>query len=51
MDRKPEKVRKKQQKKDQNKLLVRAMMEANVPSANYELSAKPACHSVVKYES
>ncbi len=51
MDRRPEKDKKKQQNKAQNKVSVRAMIEARVPSACYELSAKPACHSVVKYES
>ncbi|HOO12352.1 MAG TPA: hypothetical protein PK684_05295 [Bacillota bacterium] len=51
MDRKPEKDKKKQQNKVQNKVSVRAMIEAKVPSACYELSEKPACHSVVKYES
>lgn len=51
MDRRPEKDKKKRQDKAQNKVPVRAMIEAKVPSACYELSAKPACHSVVKYES
>ena len=51
MDRRPEKDKKKRQDKAQNKVPVRAMIEAKVPSACYELSEKPACHSVVKYES
>jgi hypothetical protein len=51
MDRRPEKDKKKRQNKAQNKVSVKAMIEAKVPSACYELSEKPACHSVVKYES
>jgi hypothetical protein len=51
MDRKTEKDKKKRQNKAQNKVSLRAMIEAKVPSACYELSEKPACHSVVKYES
>jgi hypothetical protein len=41
-----------QKKKPQNKqTTVKAMMDAKVPSASYELSAKPVCHPMFKYES
>ncbi len=51
MGRRTKKDKKKQQNKAQNKVSLRAMIEAKVPSACYELSEKPACHSVAKYES
>jgi hypothetical protein len=51
MDNNKSKVLKKQKKQAQSRVSIKAIMEAKVPSANYELSAKPACHSGVKYES
>jgi hypothetical protein len=51
MDKKQAKTDNKQKDKQQNKLSVRAMMEAKVPSACYELSEKPPNHTVSKYES
>lgn len=41
--------RKEKQQKDQG--TVRAMLEARVPSARYELYAKPASHPTAKSES
>ncbi|MDD2573318.1 MAG: hypothetical protein WCS98_02085 [Bacillota bacterium] len=51
MAKKETKTGKKKKEQQDKQTTVRAMMDAKVPSACYELSVKPACHPMFKYES
>ncbi len=51
MEREEIKAKKQRKKQEEKKIIARALMEAKVPSARYELSAKPACHLINKNES
>ncbi len=41
----------KKRKKKNEGTTIKAMLEAKVPSASYELSVKPACHIMCENES
>jgi hypothetical protein len=51
MDKKQAKIKNKQKKRNEKAATASVMIEAKVPSACYELSVKPANHSIQKHES